>query len=65
MLVTDKRERAARARAVVVPSVMVLSIAVSWWSTDWAKYCWILIAVLPPAISHSADRKAARDRPES
>ncbi len=65
MLVTDKRERSAKARAVVVPSVMVLSIVVSWWRTDWAKYCWILIAVLPPLISRWADRRAARDHPES
>lgn len=65
MLITDKREQAAKARAVIVPSVMVLSIVVSWWRTDWAKYCWILIAVLPPAISHRSNRKAARDQPES
>jgi uncharacterized membrane protein len=65
MLVTDNREREARARAFIVPTVMVLSIAVSWWSTSWAKYCWILIAVLPPALGHWADRRAARDHPES
>jgi uncharacterized membrane protein len=65
MLASDNRERAAKARAVVVPSVMVLSIALSWWRTDLAKYSWILIAVLPPLISRWADRKAARDQPES
>jgi len=56
LLVSDARARAGRISAAVVPVVMAMSIALSWWSTSAAMYSWILIAVAPAII----DRWSAR-----
>ena len=58
LLISDAKARAGRISAAVVPIVMAVSIALSWWSTAAAMYSWILIAVAPgnhqPVVSPHA-----------
>jgi uncharacterized membrane protein len=42
-----RARRVAMIRAVGSSLVILLSIAVAWVNTDVAKYCWLLIAVVP------------------
>jgi uncharacterized membrane protein len=59
-LIPEARDRDSQIRASVVPVVMAVSIAVSWWSTSAAMYTWILIAVLPGVISRQAARREGK-----
>jgi uncharacterized membrane protein len=60
---TDAREtQAARLRAAASVFVIVLSIGIAWVNTDAAKYCWLLLAVAPPAADRWS-RRHAPDRP--
>ncbi len=43
-------EKAGRARAVGSAAVIGLSIGLAWVDTSAAKYCWLLIAVVPRAV---------------
>jgi len=57
---TDGQERrAAQLRAAASVFVIVLSLGVAWVNTGAAKYCWLLLAVVPRA----ADRWSARGAP--
>lgn len=59
VLISGPGAREGAVRAAVVPVVMALSIALSWWSTSAATYSWILIAVAPPVVDRLlATRKA-------
>lgn len=58
LLISEARERAGRISAAVVPVVMAVSIALSWWSTAAAMYSWILMAVAPGIISRWSARRA-------
>jgi uncharacterized membrane protein len=51
LLISGARARAGRINATVVPVVMAVSIALSWWSTTAAMYSWILIAVAPGIVN--------------
>ena len=54
---TSEHERqATRLRTAASVIVIALSIGLAWVNTDAAKYCWLLLAVLPWA----ADRWSAR-----
>jgi uncharacterized membrane protein len=57
ILSSDATARAGRIRSAVVPVVMLLSIALSWWSTSAAMYSWILIAVAPPVVNRIVARR--------
>jgi hypothetical protein len=48
--------QAGRVRAAASVFVIVLSIGVAWVNTDVAKYCWLLLAVVPQV----ADRWSGR-----
>jgi uncharacterized membrane protein len=49
---TDVRAaQAARARAVTLAGVVVLSAGLAWWNTTAAKYCWLLIVIMPWAAN--------------
>ncbi len=61
LLISPARARAGQVNAAVVPTVMAISIGLSWWSTSAAMYSWLLIAVLPNIISRR--RKRARQDP--
>jgi uncharacterized membrane protein len=61
LLISPARARAGQVNAAVVPTVMAISIGLSWWSTSAAMYSWLLIAVLPNVISRR--RKRARQDP--
>jgi uncharacterized membrane protein len=58
LLISEARERAGRISAAVVPVIMAVSIALSWWSTADAMYSWILMAVAPGIISRWSARRA-------
>lgn len=48
--------QAGRVRTAASVFVIVLSIGVAWVNTDVAKYCWLLLAVVPQV----ADRWSGR-----
>jgi uncharacterized membrane protein len=54
--------RAARLRTLGGVSVLVLSIGVAWVNAGAAKYCWLLLAVVPRIADHwaRADRAAVQ-----
>ncbi len=54
--------RSGQIRTASVAVAVVASIGVAWVSTDAAKYCWLLIAVLPFAARHwlPAERPTSR-----
>jgi uncharacterized membrane protein len=55
--------RAARAgylRAAGTSAVILASIGLAWVNTDVAKYCWLLIAVVPAAVDRW-QRRSGRD----
>ncbi len=52
----DPLNRAAQLRAAANVFVIVLSAGLAWVNTGAAKYCWLLLAVVPRA----ADRWSAR-----
>jgi uncharacterized membrane protein len=60
LLISEARARAGRINAAVVPVVMALSIALSWWSTAAAMYSWILMAVAPGIITRWSARSSRR-----
>jgi uncharacterized membrane protein len=53
---TAQQARAAQYRAAGSVFVIALSIVLAWVNPDAAKYCWLLLAVVP----HLADRWSAR-----
>jgi uncharacterized membrane protein len=59
---TGAREmQAAQLRAAAAVFVIVLSIGLAWVNTDVAKYCWLLLAVVPAAADRwSTSRRARR-----
>jgi len=60
LLISSTTTRAARINAAVVPVVMALSIALSWWSTAAAMYSWILMAAAPGIINRWSARRSRR-----
>ncbi|MGP7997603.1 MAG: TMEM175 family protein [Streptosporangiaceae bacterium] len=58
LLISDAKARAGRISAAVVPIVMAVSIALSWWSTAAAMYSWLLMAVAPGIINRWSARHA-------
>ena len=59
LLITEasaQERQAAQLRSAATVFVIVLSAAVAWVNTGAAKYCWLLLAVVPRA----ADRWSAR-----
>jgi uncharacterized membrane protein len=58
LVASGAQERAGQNDAWVVPVVMAVSIGLSWWSTQAAMYCWILIAVAPAIINRWSARHA-------
>jgi uncharacterized membrane protein len=53
---TARETRAAKTRAAASALVIVLSIGIAWVNAGAAKYCWLLLAVVPWV----ADRWSAR-----
>jgi len=43
--------QAARARAATMVAIVALSAGLAWWNTTAAKYCWLLIAIMPWAAN--------------
>ena len=54
--ITAADTRAARARSVATILVIALSIGIAWVSTGAAKYCWLLLVVVPPAAARWSAR---------
>jgi uncharacterized membrane protein len=50
--------RAGMVRAVTSSGVILVSIGLAWVNTDAAKYCWLLIALVPRVAIHVLDRRA-------
>jgi uncharacterized membrane protein len=48
--------RAGLIRAVGSSIVILVSIGLAWWNTDVAKYCWLLIALVPRLAVRLAER---------
>ena len=49
--------QAGRVRAAASVFVIVLSIGVAWVNTDAAKYCWLLLAVVPRVADRWSSRR--------
>jgi len=63
LTVPEADPRAARAgylRAAGTSAVILASIGLAWVNTDVAKYCWLLIAVVPAAVDRW-QRRFGRD----
>jgi len=55
---TDARAaQAARARAVTLVGIVALSAGLAWWNTTAAKYCWLLIVIMPWVANHWVARR--------
>ncbi len=54
---TDGEIRAERARAAGTVLVIGLSIGLAWVNTSAAKYCWLLLAVVPWAVDRWSGRR--------
>ncbi|HVX21470.1 MAG TPA: TMEM175 family protein [Acidimicrobiales bacterium] len=58
----EEAMRAGRDRALAVVVAVSVSVGLAWVNTTVAKYCWILIAVLPPVAGRWA-RYRERSQP--
>jgi uncharacterized membrane protein len=53
--------KAGLLRAAGAAAVIGVSIGVAWVSTSAAKYCWLLIALVPRVVDRWSARRAGRD----
>jgi len=46
----DLTRRAGLMRTAGATLVLVISMGLAWWNTDAAKYCWLLLALVPRVV---------------
>jgi uncharacterized membrane protein len=56
---TAQETQAAQMRAAAAVAVIVLSIGIAWVNTAAAKYCWLLLAVVPQIAGRWSSRRPA------
>lgn len=56
---TAQETRAAEYRVAASVLVIALSIGFAWVNPNAAKYCWLLLAVVPRIADHWSSRQSA------
>ena len=57
MATSARDTQAGQVRAAASVFVIVLSIGIAWMNTDAAKYCWLLLAVVPQVADRWSGRR--------
>ncbi len=55
----DLARRAGLMRVAGATLVLVISMGLAWWNADAAKYCWLLLALVPRVVDWWSRRRTA------